>query len=171
MSKAKKSVQKVTVKYVSKKTGKVKTYTYHYKKDTAGKRIKVRRSQFIGEKIKIVSKSGKVNEKVLERLQKDASITERSVMGEKIHNWKKDHKGEALSLKTFKAMVATDAITRALYNAGYSVIEAADELGVSVNDILNQSNWVNGDFVVSDTGERYELNFTYDGGGAFILVN
>ena len=46
-------------------------------------------------------------------------------------------------------------------NAGYSLEEAAEELGVDELDLLNEANWNNGQLTLGD--KTYEIKFTYTG--------
>lgn len=53
------------------------------------------------------------------------------------------------------------SIKRLLTNAGYSVEEAAEELGVTEEDILNTNNWKGDKF--SHGSKTWQFTFTYTG--------
>lgn len=54
-------------------------------------------------------------------------------------------------------------IATMLANAGVSEDEAAQQLGVNVNDVLDEANWQGDIFTNPYTGQQFKFNFTYQG--------
>ena len=146
------------------KSGITKTKTYTY----AG-RGKSRRG------LTLVGKNGKINKKNVEKfkdeIRNDNSLTTAEKQGfiADLNIMTKQRAGEGRKLTTtgFYGELSSSRINRLLANAGYSVEEAAMELGINEADILNAANW-SGD-VFSYGGKNWSVKFTYTG-SLFTLI-
>lgn len=168
MARAKKQIRYQTTKTTN-KYGRSVTYKYKIENGvrTRVQTLKELRTN-LKKQIKIIQ-NGKVNEKALAKLTKNASLTEK----ENIKSILKDLKDTGtknISLKKFEAKVATDSVDKAFINAGFSSKEAAAQLGISEDVLKDPKNWKNGIFTAPN-GKQYEINYHYDGTSAFIQVN
>lgn len=66
--------------------------------------------------------------------------------------------GKKLTVNGFFAKQEEDKINRLLVNAGYTAEELAEEIGVSVEDILDEKNWNKDTFM-----GVWQLQFNYTG--------
>lgn len=139
--------------YYSKKLGKYVTKTYEYAhKSTRGATL--------------VSKTGKVNKKNVDKLKAEINASKDMNAAEKratiinldslVKQRSKD--GKKLTESGFWGTEESNDINRMLSNLGVDAEEAAFELGVSEDDILNEANW-NGDIFMG----QWAFTFTYTG--------
>lgn len=140
------------------KSGITKTKTYTY----TGKG-KSRRG------LTLVGKNGKINKKNLEKFKNEIKADNSLTTAEKqgiiadvnIMAKQRAQEGRKLTTTGFYGELQNTKISRLLANAGYSVEEAANELGITETDILNTSNW-SGD-IFRFAGITYQVKFTYTG--------
>ena len=149
--------RKITRTWIT-KSGITKTKTYIY----TG-RGKSRRG------LTLVGKNGKINKKNVEKfkdeIRNDNSLTTAEKQGFiadlNIMTKQRMAEGRKLTTTGFYGELSSSKINRLLANAGYSVEEAAMELGINEGDILNAGNW-SGD-VFTFGGVSYLVKFTYTG--------
>ena len=149
--------RKITRTWIT-KSGITKTKTYIY----TG-RGKSRRG------LTLVGKNGKINKKNVEKfkdeIRNDNSLTTAEKQGFiadlNIMTKQRMAEGRKLTTTGFYGELSSSKINRLLANAGYSVEEAAMELGLNEGDILNAGNW-SGD-VFTFGGVSYLVKFTYTG--------
>ena len=140
------------------KSGITKTKTYTY----TGKG-KSRRG------LTLVGKNGKVNKKNIEKFKNeinaDSSLTaaeKRGLIADLNIIAKQRAKDKSkLTTTGFYGELASTKISTLLANAGYSVEEAADELGITETDILDAKNWSGDILTIGATSWR--VKFTYTG--------
>lgn len=140
------------------KSGITKTKTYTY----TGKG-KSRRG------LTLVGKNGKINKKNIEKfkdeINNDSSLNaseKRTLIADlNIVAKQRAKSGRKLTTTGFYGEMQSSKVSRVLANAGYSVEEAAAELGVTETDILNSGNW-SGD-VLTIGATSWTLKFTYTG--------
>ena len=58
-------------------------------------------------------------------------------------------------------MIADSKIEKAIINTGYTADELASELGISIEDLLDESNWDDSTFTFG--GRTWTFEFKYDG--------
>lgn len=142
--------------WFNKKTGKsvTRTYTYAHKSKKG---------------LTLVDKRGRILKKNVERFEDTILNSPNYTDAEKrmlIADLKatikqRKHDTRKLTTSGFMGKQEQNAITRFLANAGYSVDEFADEIGVSVDDVLEKTNWSDGIFKVDNRSFRF--NWTYTG--------
>lgn len=71
--------------------------------------------------------------------------------------------GKKLTTTGFFGELASDQIERMLVNAGYSLEEAAEELGVSEADLLDKRNWSGSGDTFKHAGDTWLFSFKYTG--------
>lgn len=143
-------------KYWSKKKGDwvTKIYTYEGK----SRRGKV-----------LVSKSGQVNKKNVEEYKQQIENSnvyteaEKRMLKADLNNLIRQRSKNKQKMTTtgFEGYEAETKIERFFVNAGYSVEEAAEILGVSEEEIYDKRNWQGNVLTVS--GQSYEIKFNYTG--------
>ena len=146
----------VVRKWYSKRQGRWVTKTYHYThKSKKG--------------LTLVDKRGRTLKKNVERFKQSIldnpnyNEAEKRMLIADLNATIKQRKLDARKLTTsgFMGKQESDATTRFLANAGYSVDEFADELGVDIDDVLDQDNWHDGILTIGDRSFRF--NWTYTG--------
>lgn len=159
--------------YVDKKTdpriGKtIDGYKVRYKRGGYGKRA---------VSPTIISAEGDLDTAALNKiLEKAGDRTTQNIIKAQIENWKRYHKGEKLTIRSLTARIEGDRYDKMFINAGLTVEQAADDIGVSPFDLRNKSNWkkvkrkdrhgqTTGAYVFVDpkTGEEHEFVFRYYG--------
>ena len=139
----------VVRKYFSKRKNEWVTKTYHYNAK------KAKRSDLI------VGKSGKIYKDRLKKLRDSLDDTnDQYELDLLIENqlYKKDPR---ISERTLRSMIADSKIEKAIINTGYTPEELANELGIDVKDLLEESNWDGSTF--SFGGKTWNFEFKYDG--------
>ena len=138
----------VVRKYFSKRKNEWvnKTYQYNVKK--------AKRSDLI------VGKSGKIYEDRLKKLR-DSLDTDDQYELDLIIMHQKSKKDARISERTLRSMLSDSKIEKAIINTGYSIDELANELGIDVADLLDESNWNGSTF--SFGGDSWDFEFRYEG--------
>ena len=151
-------------KWFNKKTGKYVTRTYKYNGSGKSTRSKT-----------LVTKSGIINKKNVENYIKEIKnnstysesekrtlISDLNALVEQRHKDKKK-----LTVSGFLGKQQEDKISRFFVNAGYSVEEAAEEMEISKEDLLNEENWKDDTFTLRDDNNevigQWIFEFTYTG--------
>lgn len=148
-------------KYTSKKTGKTKTYRYEYFQ------FKVRN----GRKTKTVTRSakniiyrGKVTKygrEWIEEYKKGLDISDRNELEAQIISAER-HKRTVKSSSMISRMKETK-IERYLYNMGGDIYDLSEDMNISEEDLMRESNWTfkgeEGYFTFN--GITYEFHFKY----------
>ena len=114
----------------------------------------------------LVDKNGRVMNKNVERFKQaildntDYSEAKKRTLLADLNATIKQRKSDKNRLTTsgFLGKQESNDIVRFLTNAGYSVDEFAEELEISIDDVLDTSNWNNGIFM-----GIYKFNWTYTG--------
>lgn len=140
------------------KSGITKTKTYTY----TGKG-KSRRG------LTLVGKGGKINKKNIDKFKNEINADNSLTAAEKrgliadLNIIAKQRVKDRSKLTTtgFYGELANTKVSTLLANAGYSIEEAAAELGVSESDILDSGNWY-GD-VLTIGAASWTVKFTYTG--------
>lgn len=147
-------------KYYSKKLGKMveRTYTYEKKYITRGKRRG-------GRNLNLVDKNGKVHkDRLKEYLSHIEDPADRIKVTEEVYN-RSFHKRKLTIRGMTSKLTASKKDDREylFINAGYNTIEeAADEIGVSVDELLSDKNWKGSTFTRKD-GQIFVFTFNYYG--------
>lgn len=68
--------------------------------------------------------------------------------------------GHNLKVSEYLSSLSSGNIERMFANAGYSLREAADEIGVSEMDLLSEENWSGNKLTIN--GKSWEFKFQYD---------
>lgn len=114
---------------------------------------------------RIVTKSGKINEKMKERVVE--AMKDRGASNYQIDLFEATVELRAKQKRPMRASYAFsrggDRSKRERYiiNAGWSVEELADEIGVKEEDLLNEDNWKEDYFSVDEA--RWLFEFRYNG--------
>lgn len=114
---------------------------------------------------KIVTKSGKINEKMKERVvealkDRGASIYEIDLF-EATAELRARQKRPMRASYAFSYGAGKSKREKYIINAGWSVEELADEIGVKEEDLLNEDNWKEDYFSVDEA--RWLFEFRYNG--------
>lgn len=144
----------VVRKYWSKKKRDYVTKTYTY--EGKSRRGKV-----------LVSKSGKVNKKNVEAYRQQIdnndnfSQAEKRMLKADLDNLirQRSKNGQKMTTTGFEGYEAETRVERFFVNAGYSVSEAAETLGVSEEELYDENNWQGN--VLTVGGQSYEVKFNY----------
>ena len=149
--------------YVRKKTGEVVTKTYKTRK-RATKDILVTSN---GTETK--TRGGKTKiEKYLEQFEDDpiALAARKNI----IRHLKRDQQmGEEITTRTIESALAKDSRDKFLINAGYTAEEAAEELGVTLEEFYDEANWSHdargriGSKFTAPSGAVFQFQFKYTG--------
>ena len=132
----------------------------HYK--TKGYRPSKRGKTLVGKNGRITTNSKKNVEWYKQQidLREDLSKSEKIALKADVDAYVESahRQGRKLTTNGLEARYVESGIERLLTNAGYTVDEFADEVGVSVGDVMNPGNWSNGLFM-----GIYKINFQYVG--------
>lgn len=122
----------------------------------------------------LVSKSGKINaankkniNDLINQIESrdDYTPAEKTTLVNRlkaeIKQRQKENRG--LTINGFFGMQESEKINRLLRNAGYSPEEMADELGIDIDTVLDETNWKDDTFIDPVTGAIYDVNFNYTG--------
>ena len=138
----------VVRKYFSKRKNEWVTKTYHYN------RKKAKRSDLI------VGKSGKVYKDRLKKLRDSLDADDQFEL-DLIIIHQQAKKDARISERTLRSMLADSKIQKAIINTGYTPDELAAEMGINVDDLLDEDNWDGDIFKLGDRTWNFE--FKYDG--------
>ena len=138
----------VVRKYFSKRKNEWVTKTYHYN------RKKAKRSDLI------VGKSGKVYKDRLKKLKDSLDEYDQFEL-DLIIMHQQAKKDARISERTLRSMLADSKIQKAIINTGYTPEELAAEMGINVDDLLDEDNWDGDIFKLGDRTWNFE--FKYDG--------
>lgn len=138
----------VVRKYFSKRKNEWVTKTYHYN------RKKAKRSDLI------VGKSGKVYKDRLKKLKDSLDEYDQFEL-DLIIIHQQAKKDARISERTLRSMLADSKIQKAIINTGYTPDELAAEMGINVDDLLDEANWDGDIFKLGDRTWNFE--FRYDG--------
>lgn len=133
---------------------KTKTYTYGVGKSRRGKVL--------------VSKSGKLNKKNIKAFKDEINSSTKYTEAEKrsliadlnIMLKQRQKSNRRLTTTGFVGELESEAVSRMLSNAGYSIEEAATELGVSEADLLDAKNWKDDVFTIGSVAYQFKFNYT-----------
>lgn len=67
-----------------------------------------------------------------------------------------------ITAKSLISRAQQSKIARMFINAGYTVEQAAEEVGVSVDTLINEKNWDGSIFTVPKTGAMWHFVFNYN---------
>lgn len=143
----------VVRKYFSKRKNEwvTKTYEYNVKK--------AKRSDLI------IGRTGKVYEDRLKKLRDSLSLDDQHELDRRIAHQlaMAQNYGEnpRISERTLRSMIADSQIEKAIINTGYTPEELANELGIDVDDLLDEANWK--DSIFTFGGKTWNFEFRYDG--------
>ena len=138
----------VVRKYFSKRKNEWVTKTYHYNAK------KAKRSDLI------VGKSGKVYKDRLKKLRDSLDANDQFEL-DLIIMHQQAKKDARISERTLRSMLADSKIEKAIINTGYTPEELAAEMGINVDDLLDEDNWDGDIFKLGDRTWNFE--FKYDG--------
>ena len=109
----------------------------------------------------IINKKGKVYEDKLKRLRDSLSDPNDQDELDLIIENQLYKKNPRISEKTLRSMLADSKIQKAIINTGYTPEELAAEMGINVDDLLDEANWDGDIFKLDDRTWTFE--FKYDG--------
>lgn len=133
-----------------------KTYRYEYTSDLAdprigkttsdGYQVKYTKAPYVtkrgGKSPTLISKSGKgYNTRIQALLSVTTDRTTRNEILAELENWKKYKKGRRMTLKTLTAILEDNRYAKMFVNVGMTPEQAARELGVSLEELLDARNW------------------------------
>ena len=124
---------------------------------------KSKRGRTLVGKNGVISKNSKKNvERLVNEIRNRDDISDKEKIG-LISDLETEVKtahinGKKLTVNGFFAKQEEDKINRLLVNAGYTAEELAEEIGVSVEDILDEKNWNKDTFM-----GVWQLQFNYTG--------
>lgn len=165
-------------KWTNKKTGKVQERVYVYESSKYNKKNDDRKTSNFMFTASGKLKKTKLNE-VYNALLKKGFVT--VLTGKKDIESKVQNMLEASSSKFNNVTVGTlitsytkDKLLRMLSNTGFTIKQLADRLGVSENELLNESNWYSEDgkqYFLKDKDGVFEFKFNYEGSDQFERVS
>ena len=109
----------------------------------------------------IINKKGKVYEDKLKRLRNSLTDPNEQDELDLIIENQLYKKNPRISEKTLRSMLSNSKIEKAIINTGYTADELASELGIKVDDLLNEANWSGSEFTFG--GKTWDFEFKYDG--------
>ena len=116
----------------------------------------------VGKNGRISQNSKKNVEALIEKINERTDLTkaEKSTLINDVKAYVDSYhqNGKKLTENGFWAHYDEDKISRMLTNAGYTADELAEEIGVSVEDVLNADNWNKDTFM-----DSWIINFNYTG--------
>lgn len=155
----KEKIRTIRRKYFSKKLGKevIKTYKYDYSKYVRNSGYKKR-----GKGLLLVGKKGRIYEDRLKALKASyEDITDIATIDKEIAYAIKHE--EKITDKYLRSRLAKDKYMKMFINAGYTLEQAASELGVVEEELFNESNWEGGTFTSPRNDKKFTFQFTYYG--------
>ena len=109
----------------------------------------------------IINKKGKVYEDKLKRLRNSLSDPNDQAELDLLIENQLYKKNPRISEKTLRSMLSNSKIEKAIINTGYTADELASELGIRVEDLLDENNWSGSEFTFG--GKTWDFEFKYDG--------
>lgn len=145
-------LKRVVRKYYSKSLGKIVTKVYKYDTARYGKRRK--------KSLLLVGKSGKVYNKRLESLlSKYEDFSDKEMIKTYVDYYSTQK--QRITIKSIETKMLTNRYEKMFVNAGYTIEEAAEEIGVAAEDLLNEEYWEK-DVFTTPNGKEYKFEFRYD---------
>lgn len=142
----------VVRKYFSKRKNEwvTKTYEYNVKKAKKSPLIVGKKGNIYEDRLKELRDSlGTMDQYELDRrIAHQRSLAERGI-------------DARISERTLRSMLSDSMIEKAIINTGYTPEELADEMGISLDDLLDEANW--NDSVFTFGGKTWNFEFRYDG--------
>lgn len=142
----------VVRKYFSKRKNEwvTKTYEYNVKKAKKSPLIVGKKGNIYEDRLKELRNSlGTMDQYELDRrIAHQRSLAERGI-------------DARISERTLRSMLSDSMIEKAIINTGYTPEELADEMGISLDDLLDEANW--NDSVFTFGGKTWNFEFRYDG--------
>lgn len=146
-------MKKIYRTYTSKKTGETKVYEYRADRYGSSRRSK---------SPLLVGKNGKIyNDRVKDLLDSTKDLGFRAQVEDIIEQ--KAKKGQRITLSSVIASAQKSEIATMIMNTGYTVEEAAEELGVSEKELLDPNNWSGKNFKTASMKDAKEFIFQYKG--------
>lgn len=139
--------------YTSKKTGEITEYKY--RADRYGSKRRSRSPYLVGKKGNIY------DDRVKDLLKSTTDIGFRAQLEDIVADAAKKRK--VLTLSSAIAQAQKGEIATMIMQTGYTVEEAAEELGVSEAELLDSANWTGKMFKTSSMTDAKEFIFTYKG--------
>ena len=139
--------------YTSKKTGEITEYKY--RADRYGSKRRSRSPYLVGKKGNIY------DDRVKDLLDSTKDLGFRAQLEDVIDDAAK--KKKVLTLKSAIAQAQKSEIATRIMQTGYTVEEAAEELGVSEAELLDTANWTGKMFKTSSMTDAKEFIFQYKG--------
>lgn len=156
--KKKKFKKVVTRIYVSKKTGKTKTYRYTYTTYKVNKKTKYRHSP---KNIIYRGKITKYGKEWIAKYKETLDISDQSELEAQIQTAEKNKR--TITNNTMKAKLMESKTERFLYNmGGGDVEELAQEMGITYEDLLNDDHWDWDKETFTINGITYQFHFDYE---------
>ena len=146
-------MKKVYRTYTSKKTGETKVYEYRADRYSSKRRT---RSPLL------VGKNGKIyDDRVKDLLDSTKDLGFRAQLEDIIEQ--KAKKKQKITLSSAIAAAQKSEIATMIMYTGYTVEEAAEELGVSEAELLDKNNWTGKSFKTASMTSAKDFVFTYQG--------
>lgn len=139
--------------YTSKKTGEITEYKY--RADRYGSKRRSRSPYLVGKKGNIY------DDRVKDLLDSTKDLGFRAQLEDIVENAAK--KKKVLTLASAIAQAQKEEIAKMIMYTGYTVEEAAEELGVSESELLDKNNWTGKMFKTSSMTDAREFVHTYKG--------
>ena len=158
-----KSKRLVKRTYYNKTLDKYVTKTYEYE-------IKQGERSKLSHKRLIIYKSGKIQTKYISQIAEDLGKSYAQVLNE-LKEWVKEGRRKVSELAFTKAL-KDERIALMFANTGYSLDEAAEEIGTTVEALTTYANWNWHESIYHDpiTGKAYRFEFNYEG-AIFRMIN
>lgn len=137
--------------YFSKRKNKFITKKYTYDPRKYIKRRRGRKS--------LVTKSGKIYQERIDEFLESLNFTNKNKAKEIIKDFKLNHR--RLTDQALKSLLSRDKREKMLINAGLTLDEGLEELGVSEEEYFDDENWDGSKFKAN--GDEYEFQFNYYG--------
>ena len=159
------SIKKIKSKYKD-KFGNIKIYEYEYdaSKYKYGKTGSTRGKVLVNSK-GVVNTKNVAKYKAQIMSSSELTDVQKDTLVNTVDSWVFDRKRRKTKLTTtgFEGIIADDSRTRMFANAGWSIDDAADELGISVADLLDEDNWTKDEFTFEDSaGKKITKKFKFN---------
>lgn len=146
----------VTRTYISKKTGKTKTYRYTYTTYKVNKKVKTRSTKNIIYRGKIT----KYGKEWLAKYKKTLDYSDQNELESRILSDEKNKR--TVTSTTMKARMMESKTARFIYNMGGDVDELSEEMGISYEDLINDDHWNWDKETFTINGITYQFHFDYE---------
>lgn len=124
----------VTRTYYSKRAGNFVTKTYTYDKKYSPKKG--------GKSLLIVNKQGKIfKDRLAKLLDSIDDPADKADIIATVEQFKASHKNTSLRTKSLISMIEENRYKKMFINAGYTLEEAATEIGTTEKDLFDAKNW------------------------------